>query len=125
MCACCVIKFTISFINIVHMLTLYDQNDIGLPVVIAMSHNQTIEIMQSARFFVTVKGVGPFNYQWKRGIHNLKDQVNSTFVINNVSAKDQNYYRCHVTNNYGDSVLSNRIFLQVTSEYMSNVNVAT
>ena len=89
-----------------------------------MPHNQTIEITHSARFFVKVKGFGPFNYQWKRGIHNLKDQVNSTFVIHNVSAKDQNYYRCYVTNNYGDSILSNRVFLQVTSEYISNVNVA-
>ena len=125
MCAVLLNLQYLLLIIIVHVLTLFGQNDIGLPVVIAMSHNQTIEITQSARFFVTVKGVGPFNYQWKRGIHNLKDQVNSTFVINNVSAKDQNYYRCHITNNYGDSVLSNRIFLQVTSEYMSNVNVAT
>ena len=91
---------------------------VGLPEVIAMPHNQTVEITHTARFSVKVKGVRPFNYQWKRGIHNLNNQIYSTFVINNVSAKDQNYYRCYVTNNYGDFVWSNRVFLQVTSEYL-------
>ena len=81
-----------------------------------MPQNQSVEITHTARFIIKVKGVGPFNYQWKRGIHNLDNQVYSTLVINNVSAKDQDYYRCNVTNNYGDSVLSNRVFLQVTSE---------
>ena len=79
--------------------------------------NQSVEVTHTARFIARVKGVGPFNYQWRRGNRrNIKNEINSTFIINQVSRNDQGYYRCFVTNNYGNSVLSNRVFLQVTGE---------
>ena len=79
--------------------------------------NQNVEVTLTAKFIATVKGVGPFTYQWQIGTHNIiQDEVQSTFTITKVSVKDTNYYRCYVTDNYGNSVLSNRAFLQVTSK---------
>ena len=92
-------------------------NDTGQPTVIVTPSSQSVEITHTATFIVTVKGVGPFKYQWHRGKHNLTNETQPTIVINEVSLKDQNYYRCYVSNNFGDSVLSNRVYLQVTSEY--------
>ena len=78
--------------------------------------NQRVEVTLSAKFIATVKGVGPFAYQWRRGKHNISNEVHSSFIINEVSVKDTGYYRCYATNNYGNSVLSSRAFLQVISE---------
>ena len=49
----------------------------------------------------------------------IQNEVQSIFTINKVSVKDTNYYRCYVTNNYGNSVLSNKAFLYVTSKLLS------
>ena len=87
------------------------------------SFNQSVEVSLIAKFIATVEGVGPFTYQWQRGRRIIKDEVQSTFIINEVSIQDTNYYRCYVTNSYGNSALSNRAFLQVISELYS-INVA-
>ena len=78
--------------------------------------NQSVEVTLSVKFIATVKGMGPFTYQWRRGKRNISTEVHSTFIINEVSVKDTGYYRCYTTNNYGNSALSNRAFLQVISE---------
>ena len=71
-----------------------------------------------ATFTATVKGVGPFTYQWRRGRRkNIANEIYSTFVIRKVSVTDQRYYTCYVTNNYGDSVRSDKVFLQVTGKH--------
>ena len=80
--------------------------------------NQSVEVSLMAKFTATVKGVGLFTYQWRRGKrNNIANEIYSTFVIRKVSVTDQGYYRCYVTNNYGDSVLSHRAFLQVTGKH--------
>ena len=84
--------------------------------------NQSVEVSLTAKFTATVKGVGPFTYQWRRGRHkNIPNETYSMFVIRKVSVKDQRYYTCYVTNNYGDSVLSNKVFLQVTGKHRCTV----
>jgi len=85
-------------------------------MVVVTPYNQSVEITHSAIFTATVKGVGPFKYQWQRGKCIIKGEIQSTYGIDQVSLRDQNYYRCYVSNNYGDSVFSNRVWLQVTSK---------
>ena len=80
-----------------------------------MSPTQSVEVTHNVTFTVTVTGVGPFNYQWQRDDNNITNETGSTFIIYNVSHSDQNNYSCYVNNNYGDSVVSNTISLQVTS----------
>ena len=95
------------------MLVIY--NDTGLPEVFVTPLNQSVEVSLMAKFTATVMGVGPFTYQWQRGRRtNIANEIYSTLAIRKVSITDQGYYRCYVTNNYGDSVLSKRVFLQVT-----------
>ena len=84
--------------------------------------NQNVQVSLTAKFIAAVEGVGPFSYKWQKGRRIIENEVQSTFIINEVSVKDTGYYRCLVTNNYGNSALSNRVFLQVTSEVYS-INV--
>ena len=84
--------------------------------------NQSVEVSLMAKFTATVKGVGPFTYQWRRGkSNNIANKIHSTFVIRKVSVTDQGYYICYVTNNYGDFVLSDKVFLQVTGKHRCTV----
>ena len=75
---------------------------------------QTVEVTLTAKFTATVTGVGPFTYQWERGNNILKNETRNTYVVKNASQEDQNYYRCIVTNTFGGSVISNRLWLQLT-----------
>ena len=92
---------------------------VGLPVVSLMPLRQTVEITLTATLTATVNGIGPFTYQWQRGDRNLTGETRNTYVIPNASQKDQNYYRCIVTNNFGDFAISNRVWLQVTRKLNS------
>ena len=84
--------------------------------------NQSVEVSLMVKFTTIVKGVGPFTYQWRRGKrNNIANETYSTFAIREVSVKDQGYYRCYVTNSYGDSVLSARVYLQVTGKHECTV----
>ena len=87
----------------------------GLPEVFIKSPIKTVEVTQSIFLTTAVTGVGPFNYQWQKGGYNISNETNPTLVILNVSRSDQSNYSCFVSNNYGDSVVSNIIRFQVTS----------
>ena len=89
---------------------------VGLPVVNVSPSIQTVEVTLTAKFIAKVTGVGPFTYQWQRGDQILTDETKNTYLVQNASKEDQNYYRCLVTNNFGDSVVSNKVRLQVIRE---------
>ena len=88
---------------------------IGLPVVTVTPSNQSVEVTLTAMFTATATGMGPLHYQWQRGNKTLTKETGRMYIIRNASEKDQNYYRCHVSNIHGDSVVSDRVWLQVTS----------
>lgn len=92
----------------------------GLPVVIVNSSAQSVEVTQTATFTAIVTGVGPFNYQWKRGDNNITNETGSTFKIYNASLSDQANYSSYVSNIYGNFDISNTISLQVTSMQLVN-----
>ena len=76
---------------------------------------QTVEVTLTTTLTATVTGVGPFTYQWQKGDEILTDETKSTYTVYNASHEDQNFYRCLVNNNFGDVVVSNRAWLQLTS----------
>ena len=88
---------------------------IGLPSVIVTPSAQIVEVTLMATFTATVTGMGPFNYQWQRGNQILTNETKRTYVVYNASQEDEEYYRCQVTNNFGNSAVSNMVSLQVTS----------
>lgn len=88
---------------------------IGFPVVTVMPSNQSVEVTLTAMFTATATGKGPLHYQWQRGNKILMKETGRMYIIHNASEKDQNYYRCHVSNQHGDSAVSDRVWLQVTS----------
>ena len=94
----------------------------GLPSITVSPSVQTVEVTLTAQFTAVVTGVGPFTYQWERREGILTDETRSTYTVYNTSHEDQNYYRCLVTNKYGDSAISNRVWLQITSTYCIQQN---
>ena len=72
-----------------------------------------------ATFTAMVTGLGPFTYRWQRGNQILTKEASSTYTIRNASEEDQNYYRCHVSNINGYSVVSDAVWLQVISKCFS------
>ena len=80
--------------------------------------NQSVEVTLTAVFTAIATGIGQLSYQWQRGNKLLSNETGSTYVIHNASEKDQNYYRCRVSNKHGDSSVSDRVWLQVTSMHM-------
>ena len=88
---------------------------IGLPQITVTLSAQSIEVTQTVVFTAAVSGVGPFNYQWQRGNGNITGEIGATFTIYDVSESDQANYSCYVSNNYGDSAVSNIVTFQVTS----------
>ena len=94
----------------------------GLPSVIVSPSIQTVEVTLNAKFTATVTGVGPFTYEWKRGEEILTDEIGSSYTVYNASYEDQNHYRCLVTNKFGDSAISNRVWLQILSMYYEQQN---
>ena len=94
-------------------------NYVGLPEVLVISSTPVVEVTKTVIFTAMVTGVGPFYYQWQKEGYNITGETGSTFTINNVSSSDQANYSCFVSNNYGDSVVSNIIRLLVTSMYVN------
>ena len=90
---------------------------IGLPSVTVTPTMQTAEVTLTVVFTATVTGVGPFNYQWQKGNQILTNETRNTYIIRNASQEDEEYYRCQVTNNFGNSAVSNIASLQVASMY--------
>lgn len=103
------------------MYTVHNFVLVGLPEVSVISSAQAIEVSKAVIFLAAVTGVGLFNYQWQKDGYNITSETDSTFTINNVSSSDQANYSCFVSNDYGDSVISNTIRLQVTSTCVNNI----
>ena len=62
-------------------------------------------------------GLENFAYQWTKGDENITEEINSTLILRNVNESHTDNYACYVSNEYGDSVVSNAVFLNVTSKY--------
>ena len=96
-------------------------NHVGYPAITVTPTNQSVEVTFAATFTATVAGVGPFTYQWWKGNGILMNETGSTYTVYNVSTEVQSYYRCHVFNTFGDSAVSDRVWLQVISTYMYRI----
>ena len=77
-------------------------------------------------FIATASGIGVenFSYQWQREGKIIKNETKSALLINNVLKKSR--YRCIVTNEYGDSAVSNavRVFVRgKLSSYCACVSI--
>ena len=91
----------------------------GLPTVTVTPIYQIVEVTNEAVFMADADGVGleSFTYQWKKGNESITEGINSTLILTNVNENHSHNYACYVSNEYGDSVVSNSVFLYVTSKY--------
>ena len=89
-------------------------------MVTVTSSSVSIEVTRTAILTAEITGLGTFNYQWQKEGRNLTGETDSKFIIYNISQSDQANYSCYVSNNYGDSTVSNIVTFQVTSMYAFN-----
>ena len=92
----------------------------GLPEVTVTPSNQSVEVTHTAMFTTTVSGVGveDFKYQWKHNGRTITGETGDTLMITNVMESDSGNYDCVVTNQYGDSKISNKVHLKTASKLM-------
>ena len=89
----------------------------GLPEVSIRPPNLSIEVTKSVYLVALPEGVGKknFRYQWKKGSENVADGNSYALILKDVSEKHTGHYVCHVSNEYGDSAVSDPVFVNVTS----------
>ena len=82
--------------------------------------NQTVEVTHIAVFSTIVSGVGVenFMYQWRHNEAIITGETGDTLMITNVMESDRGDYECTVTNQYGDTVMSNKAHLNAASKFM-------
>jgi len=81
--------------------------------------SQSVEVTHTATFATIVSGVGVenFTYQWRHNGKIITGETRDTLMITNVMESDSGDYECVVTNQYGDSNISDVVVLMVTSEH--------
>ena len=82
-----------------------------------MPSNQSVEVTLTATFTTMVTGVGSnnFNYQWRHNGAIINGET-EYLMITNVMESNSGEYECIVTNQFGDTDISNVVMLMVTSE---------
>ena len=95
-----------------------------MPNVTVTPFYQSVEVTDEVVFTAVAEGVGieNFKYQWKKGDKNITGKTyNNTLILRNVNESHSDSYACYVTNEYGDSAVSNVVLLYVTSKYFVHV----
>jgi len=89
-----------------------------LPEVTMTPSSQTVEVTHTAMFTITVSGLGmeSFMYQWKHNGSNITGETGDSLDISNVTESDRGNYECVVSNQYGNSVISDVVVLTITSK---------
>jgi hypothetical protein len=85
------------------------------PQVTAQPQSQTVRMGDSVSFSLDVKGIAPFNYQWRKDGFLMPLETNSVLSINNLILNDMGNYTVVVSNVYG-SVTSAPAILTVTGD---------
>ena len=85
--------------------------------------SQSVEVTHTATFYAVVRGIGSdtFTYQWRRRRKIIKTTTGPVLVINDVSRRDSDSYRCTVKNRHGDIAHSKYVYLNVTSEFCATL----
>ena len=86
-----------------------------------MSSSQSVEVTHNVTFTTMVTGVGSFTYQWRHNGTNISGETGDTLMITNVMESNSGDYQCIVTNQFGDTDISNVVVLMVTSEYHRSI----
>jgi hypothetical protein len=86
---------------------------VDAPTIIGQPQNQSVEAGQTAQFYVTAEGVGPFTFQWKRDGQDIAGATNYSLFITNVQESDNGaQFTCEVSNE-GGSVTSTGAILTI------------
>ena len=83
-----------------------------------MPSSQSVEVTHTATFVTMVTGMGSksFTYQWRHNGAIISGETGDTLMITNVMESNSGEYECIVTNQFGDTDISNVVILMVTSE---------
>ncbi len=85
----------------------------GPPEIVKSPESQTRYEGSTARFSVEATGAEPLRYLWFKGEEPLRDQTESTFIIQHLKSGDEGEYSVRVSNDAGE-VKSETVSLSVT-----------
>ena len=84
------------------------------PAINTQPVNQTVTAGQTATFWVTATGTGPFNYQWKKGGTDISGATSSSYTTPATSSADSGAQYSVVVSNSAGTVTSSSATLTVT-----------
>ena len=84
------------------------------PAINTQPVNQTVTAGQTATFWVTATGTGPFNYQWKKGGTDISGATSSAYTTPATSSADSGAQYSVVVSNSAGTVTSSSATLTVT-----------
>ena len=86
-----------------------------------ISSSRNVEVTHNVTFTAIASGVGManFTYQWRYNGYIIANETGRTLTIINAIQSDFGVYACLVTDLYGNTVLSNRVILIVSSKNSS------
>jgi hypothetical protein len=92
---------------------IVDPPVVGAPTITGQPQDQSIEVGQTAQFYVTADGVGPFSFQWKRDGQDIAGATNYSLFISNVQESDSGAQFTCLVSNEGGSVSSSNATLTI------------
>ena len=85
-----------------------------MPVLITQQpQNQAALAGTTANFSVTVSGIGPFSYQWRKDGTDISGPTGSVYTISNAQTNDVGSYSVIIANAYGSVTSSNAVLAVV------------
>lgn len=92
----------------------------GQPEVKVTASSRTVEVTHSVVLIANASGMGVknFKYQWQRANKIIEGETKPFLVINNILKKSPRFhtYKCNVSNEYGNTAVSNSFSLVVISK---------
>ena len=94
-----------------------------MPKIIVRPNYLSVEVTKEGVFVSAVSGVGheQFNYQWVKGNTSIADGTGDVLALQDVNESHSGNYSCYVSNEFGDSAVSNVVVLQVTSKHSAYI----
>ena len=85
-----------------------------LPRITRQPVSVTEEKSKNARFYVSIRGYGPFRYQWYHNSASISGATKANLHITNLNVHNSGLYYCYMCNPDNRCVTSSKVRLTVT-----------
>ncbi|MEO7298160.1 MAG: immunoglobulin domain-containing protein [Verrucomicrobiota bacterium] len=93
------------------------------PVITVQPIDKTVNMGSNVQFNVSISGVGPFTYQWRKDVTNAVGINSSILTLNNVGRAQRGVYSVIVTNAGGSVTSSNALLNVLVPQFLGTPSI--